>query len=331
VAAGTAAIVRAQGPGRTVSAMRDAAGGGQDGGSAAAGRVRVTVRGDLGAFLRPAARGVGAVTVSRPINGHPAAKDVIEASGVPHPEVAALLVNGRPVDLASRLSDGDEVDVLPWADAARLGLPPATPPVPDDAGAPRFVVDGHLGRLAAYLRMLGFDTWYRSDAADDELAAVAASEARIVLTRDRGLLKRSAVRRGAFVRADRPVEQLVETARRFGLLERATPFGRCIRCNGRLGEVSRAEVLDRLEPLTRRHYRDFRRCDGCGAVYWRGSHHARMSRLIERVTAEASAAAAEAGRDAEERPGAHDGASPGVSRSGAPRPRSARRSRRPPP
>ncbi len=257
----------------------------------ARGAVRLIVLGDLTDFLPPPGRGTASAATTRPIDGRPAVKDVVEAAGIPHPEVGALLVNGGPVGLGARLSDGDEVEVLPWADAARRGLPPAAPPSPEDAEAPRFAVDGHLGRLGAYLRMLGFDTWYRPRADDDELAAVAAAEGRVVLTRDRGLLKRSAVRRGAFVRADRPFEQLVETARRFGLLSRATPFGRCIRCNGRLDAVPREEVLDRLLPLTRRYYREFRRCADCGAVYWRGSHHARMARLIERVRAAAASGA----------------------------------------
>lgn len=229
------------------------------------------------------------MSLVRPIDGHPAVKDVVEAVGVPHPEIGALTVGAVSVGLGHRLSDGIRVDVWSAVDARRLGMSPARAGAPEDAAEPRFVLDGHLGRLAAYLRMLGFDTWYRILAHDGELASVAADEARILLTRDRGLLKRSIVRRGAFVRSDRPVEQLIEITRRFDLLEHATPFGRCIRCNTQLLAASRDEVLDRLEPLTRIHYDEFRRCPGCESVYWRGSHHARMTRLIERVRSAARA------------------------------------------
>jgi uncharacterized protein with PIN domain len=260
----------------------------------------VTLHGDLNDFLRP--RHGGAVTdgpvtrLEQRFEGHPAVKDLLEAVGVPHPEIAAITVNGAAAGFAHPMRDGDTVEAWPSAEAAGLELTtvrslatarstgPGDPELPAE---PAFVVDGHLGRLAAYLRMLGFDTWYRNDADDDRLAAVSASEGRILLTRDRGLLKRGIVERGAWVRSDQPFEQLVEVVRRFGLAGCWQPFGRCIRCNHALVEASRAEVLDRLEPLTRIHYDDFRRCPGCEAVYWKGSHHARMERLIDRVRAAA--------------------------------------------
>jgi uncharacterized protein with PIN domain/sulfur carrier protein ThiS len=259
-------------------------------------RATVVLHGDLVDFLpatrrcySPGALPAAPAVLERTFDGRPAVKDVLEALGVPHPEVAALEVNGEPAGLDRRLDDGDRVEAWPADEAGRLDLPPAVPPAPEDAADPRFVLDGHLGRLAAYLRMLGFDTWYERAADDERLAAVAVAERRILLSRDRGLLKRSVVRRGAFVRSDRPVEQLVEVARRFGLVDRWRPFGRCLRCNRELVAASREEVLDRLQPLTRLYYDDFRRCPRCDAVYWKGSHHARMARLVERVRASAAA------------------------------------------
>jgi uncharacterized protein len=242
----------------------------------------IALHGDLNDF-RPGHR--RDTVVRRQVDGQPAVKDLLEALGVPHPEIAAITVNGAPAGFDHRLYDGDHVEAWPAAEAAELGLVPVLPAAAEDAAEPRFVIDGHLGRLAAYLRMLGFDTWYRNDASDDELAAVAAADRRILLTRDRGLLKRSIVRRGAYVRSDRPVEQLVEVARRYGLVDRWQPFGRCLRCNTLLVRAGREEVLDRLQPLTRIYYDDFRRCPGCEAVYWKGSHHARMERLVDRVRA----------------------------------------------
>jgi uncharacterized protein with PIN domain len=106
-----------------------------------------------------------------------------------------------------------------------------------------------------------------------------------VLTRDRGLLKRRQVTHGLFVHAERPVEQAAEVVRRLDLANRLEPFTRCLRCGGELAPVDKAEVVGRLEPLTRRHFDVFRRCRGCRQIYWRGSHHARLAQVVERIRA----------------------------------------------
>jgi hypothetical protein len=147
----------------------------------------------------------------------------------------------------------------------------------------RFVVDGHLGRLARYLRMLGFDTRWRRDARDDELAHVAAEEGRIVLTRDRGLLKRRNVTHGYCVRDADPRRQLGEVVARLDLSRCTAPFRRCLRCNELLETASKDEVMERLPPRVRERHDAFRRCLSCGRVYWAGSHHRRMERLIAEV------------------------------------------------
>jgi hypothetical protein len=152
--------------------------------------VTIRVYGQLDDFLSPGRRGAAAV---RRIDGSPAVKDVVEAIGVPHPEVGLILVDGEAVGFEHRLEPGDRVAVYPPFRALDLGS--TVRPAPDSGPPddPRFVLDGHLGRLAAYLRMCGFDTWYERRAADEALARVAADEARILLTRDRGLLKRAIV------------------------------------------------------------------------------------------------------------------------------------------
>lgn len=244
------------------------------------GWVTVAIHGDLNDFLPPHRPGP---LVRRRIDGRPAAKDVLEAIGVPHPEIAALTVNERPARLGDPIRDDDRVEAWPADQAAALGLPIVPEALCEPGQEPTFVVDGHLGRLAAYLRMLGLDAWHERAADDDRLAGLAAARESILLTRDRALLKRAIVRRGHWLRSDQPVEQLVDVVRRFDLVRWWQPFGRCLSCNSRLIVVSREAVLDRLERLTRAHYDDFRRCPGCDAVYWKGSHHARMERLIERV------------------------------------------------
>ena len=247
--------------------------------------VEVRFHGDLNDFLPAALRNAA---LRRRIAGRPAVKDVLEAAGVPHPEIALVLVNDAPVGLDHRLDPGDRVAAYP-AGWARPGLPPpaAMPPLATmparPAGTARFVLDGHLGRLAAYLRMCGFDTVYRRDATDDELARVTGADDRILLTRDVGLLKRSVVRRGAFVRSERPEEQLVDVLRRFDLTALVRPFIRCLRCNGPLEPVERERVESDVPPRVYREHVAFSRCADCGGIYWRGSHHARMSRLLARA------------------------------------------------
>ncbi len=234
--------------------------------------------GELNDFLPAGRRGV---RFTHRFSGSPTVKDAIEALGVPHAEVDVVLVDGRPVTFAHRLGDGVAVSVHPAFGATEVAPRDRVGPAPLDE--PRFVLDGHLGRLAAYLRMLGFDAWYRNDVRDEVLATVSTTENRILLTRDRALLRRGAVVRGRFVRSDQPRQQLREIVERFELRPRIAAFTRCIRCNGRLEPVDRDEVLERLQPLTRRYYDVFARCRSCNSVFWRGSHHARMTRLIETV------------------------------------------------
>lgn len=230
------------------------------------GAARLRFHGTLQDFLPPTRR---EEPVTQGFHGNPAAKDVIEAAGVPHPEVARLRLDDRPARLADRLRDGARVEVFPYAD----GEAPAPEPL-------RFVLDVHLGRLAAYLRMLGFDSAWSNAAEDAALAACAARERRLLLTRDVGLLKRSEVEWGYWPRGSDPRAQLREVSRRFGLPARATPFTRCVACNGALEDVAKAEVLARLPPRVAAGQDVFRRCAACGRVFWKGTHHARMRALI---------------------------------------------------
>ena len=211
-------------------------------------------------------------------NGTPAVRDPIEALGVPHTEVDLILVDGASVDLGHRLRGGERVAVYPVFE--RLDLADVTRLRPAPLREPRFVLDVHLGRLAGYLRLLGFDCLYRNDYDDVELLAISLSQHRIVLSRDTGLLKRSELTHGAFVHAQDPRQQVREVLDRFQLHRRIAMFSRCGRCNGALATLA-ADVARTLVPteVARRHS-DFRRCIGCGQVYWPGSH---LPRLRERL------------------------------------------------
>lgn len=206
-------------------------------------------------------------------------KDRIESFGVPHTEVDLVLVNGVSRGFDWRVQDGDHISVYPVFEAFDIaGLARLRPePLRD----PRFVLDIHLGRLAAYLRMAGFDTLYRNCYTDEELAAVSSSQRRILLTRDVGLLKRGEVTHGYFVRQTAPRLQLEEIVKRFDLGRLVRPFTRCMRCNGVLQEVSKEDVANRLPERVAESHQDFRRCPDCGRVYWKGSHHQRMQKYLE--------------------------------------------------
>lgn len=234
---------------------------------------------ELNDFLPPAHRGH---EVPHYFPDRPAVKDRIEALGVPHPEVDLILVNGISVGFEHLLQDGDRVSVYPHLHleaAATLSHVRPEPP------QPWFVLDVHLGRLATGLRLLGFDTLFGPDFDDPVLARLSSSTGRILLTRDRGLLKRSEVIHGYCVRSSDPNEQVVEVLRRFDLFESVQPFQRCLRCNGRLVEVPKDAITDRLEPITREHFHEFYECSGCGRIYWKGSHYEAMLQYVERVRA----------------------------------------------
>lgn len=232
---------------------------------------------ELNDFLPPARRHR---PVAQAMTRRTSIKDAIEALGVPHPEVDVILVDGGSVGFEHLLEAGSapRVAVYPWSLTPSLAevhhLRPR-PPMP-----PRWVLDVHLGRLAGYLRLLGFDCRYRNDVTDGELAACADEEDRILLTRDRPLLKRKRIRLAHFVRADAPRRQLAEVCAVFDLYDAFAPFTRCSHCNGLLAPVAKAEVLHRLEPLTRRYVEHFLECTGCGRLYWHGSHMIKMRELV---------------------------------------------------
>ncbi|RLK48154.1 hypothetical protein DFR31_2031 [Alkalispirillum mobile] len=232
---------------------------------------------ELNDFLPPERR---KVAFDYPLDRRAAVKDVIEALGVPHPEVELILVNGESVGFDYIVRDGDRVAVYPVFESFDISEHLRVREFP--LRELRFVLDAHLGRLARYLRLCGFDTLYRNDFRDAELASISAHKGRVLLTRDIRLLKRRIITHGYFVRSDRPEAQLTEVLHRFQLQDRAAPFRRCARCNALLRDADKAEVAPRLEPLTRRYYDTFKVCSGCGQVYWYGSHARRIERLIER-------------------------------------------------
>jgi uncharacterized protein with PIN domain len=202
---------------------------------------------------------------------------------VPHTEIDLVLADGESVDLSWILRDGARVSVYPVFES--IDVSPIARVRPAPLRELRFAVDGHLGRLARHLRMLGFDAWWSAAAGDAELARVAAAERRIILTRDAGLLKRRSVTHGLHVRSLEPRRQLAEVVERLDLLRRIDPFSRCLRCNGVLEDVPKEAVARELPPRVREEQDAFRRCPSCRRVYWAGSHRRRMEALVAELAA----------------------------------------------
>jgi uncharacterized protein len=218
--------------------------------------------------------------VSVAVDGKRSVKDAIESIGIPHVEVALIVVSGNPVGFDHPLVGGERVAVYPpfrtLPPSGRVDTPPVTPL--------RFAADVHLGTLARRLRLLGFDTFYANDADDATLAAVTERDGRILLSRDRQLLMRRCVVHGYLPRSDDPERQLREVADRYHLDVHATPMTRCVNCNGLLRPAELAEVTDRIPPKTRAAFVDYAVCTDCDQVYWPGAHLPAIDAIVDDVS-----------------------------------------------
>ena len=234
---------------------------------------------ELNDFLPPEKR---LETFDHHCNGPVSVKHLIEALGVPHTEVGLILANGAAVAFSYLVQPGDRISVYPhFATLDVSSLARLRPPLPYP---PRFLLDIHLGRLAAYMRLLGFDAAYPDDNHNDQdLAQIANEENLILLTRDQGLLKRSIVTHGYCLRTRDSRQQLTAVLHRFNLFDQIRPWQRCLKCNGRLQPVEKSLIRHRLEPKTNKYFDEFHICQSCNQIYWKGSHYERMQKLIESV------------------------------------------------
>jgi uncharacterized protein with PIN domain len=239
-------------------------------------KVRLRFHGDLNVFLRSRARDA---VVERPLAEKTSIKDIIESCGVPHPEVDLILIDDQPVGFGHTVDNDAMVEVFPVEKRGTVYTDKRLQAI----GISRFVADGHLGRLTRNLRLLGFDVAYPKDADDRQLLEVMTNENRALLTRDRRLLMHGIVQHGYYPRSQNADEQTIEILRRFDLSELIAPFTRCLRCNAPLEEAAKADVIDKLEPLTKIYYDQFRRCPDCKQIYWPGSHFPKLQKRIEEI------------------------------------------------
>ncbi len=222
--------------------------------------LQIRLIGSLNEFLPPNRRDR---TIQMVFQGNQTYKHLIESIGVPHPEIAAIQVNDSPGELNQIALENCRLDVYPY--------PPGDPRIrPASVG---FVLDGHLGKLASYMRILGFDVRYHFDANDETLAAISAAENRILLTRDRGLLERKQVLFGYWIRVQDSRQQLLDVVHRYDLMGEIHPFTRCPKCNGSLNAVDKESIAADLLPNTLAFYHQFWQCAECRQVYWQGSHY----------------------------------------------------------
>lgn len=214
--------------------------------------------------------------------GHPSVKDVIESLGVPHCEVDMIMVNGNSVGFDYSLNDKDDVSVYPVFESIDILNVQHLRERP--LRSTKFILDVHLGTLAKYLRMFGFDTLYQNNYNDDEIINISLDERRTILTKDKGILKHSRVNRGYYIRNSNPEKQLIEILDRFDLKNSFNEFTRCLDCNTLLSKIEKDKIAGRLPQKVKERQNEFYICNGCNKIYWPGSHYLKMRELINKVT-----------------------------------------------
>lgn len=233
---------------------------------------------ELNDFLPPQRR---KIRFTHLYTGRTSVKDMIESLGVPHSEIDLILVNGRPVDFTYIVHDDDDISVYPVFESFDIGEVTRLRPKP--LREPRFIADVHLGKLARYLRMMGLDTLYENNFTKEGLVRISLDEKRVILTKDRNLLKRNDITHAYWIRSEEPTEQASEVIERFHLHNEVKEFSRCMECNTLLEKVDKDSVSAKLPPKVEAYHKDFYQCPNCGRIYWKGTHYERMKDLITKI------------------------------------------------
>jgi uncharacterized protein with PIN domain len=240
--------------------------------------VSLTFHDDLQMLLR---KGYADKMVKYTLKRRASIKDIIESLGIPHTEVAQLLLNNKELGFSFIPVGGEDIDVLSFSE--KISALTSTLLRPRLICASKFMVDINVQKLARNLRIMGFDTTVVPEMRLVEIGSLAASQQRILITRNRELLKCNSVIHGHLPRSENHATQLQEVVKRYRLNLHFRPFTRCITCNGDLKYVSKQDVYHRLEPLTRKYFNTFKLCSDCEKVYWQGSHHDQIRQLIAAI------------------------------------------------
>lgn len=214
-------------------------------------------------------------------SGRNSVKDMIESIGVPHIEIDLILVNGQSVDFNYAVQDKDEISVYPVFES--FDILDVQHLRSKQLRIPKFVVDVQLGTLAKYLRMLGLDTCYRNNLKKDEIIKISLQEKRVILTKDKSLLKRNEVTHGYWIRNKNTEEQILELINRFDLKNEIKEFSRCLQCNTELITVEKKKIEENLPPIVRQHRNEFYYCKNCDKIFWKGTHYEKMKARIARI------------------------------------------------
>lgn len=213
--------------------------------------------------------------------GSPSVKDAIESLGIPHTEIDLILVNGVSVDFKYLLRNEDMISVYPVFET--LDISPIIKLRAKPLRITKFVLDVNLGKLARKLRMLGFNTLYQNSYTDKAIIHMSIRDKRVILTRDRGLLKNKMITHGYWVRSTYPEQQLEEIVKHFDLTSQIKPFRRCMVCNGLIKAVHKKEIAKQLPEKTRQSFDEFYRCSKCNKIYWKGSHYIKMTKMVNHL------------------------------------------------
>lgn len=239
-------------------------------------KIHLSFLGDLSIFLSKHKRAKSLVHF---VKDRSSVKDVIESLGIPHTEVDAIVVNGISVDFSYLVNNKDHIKVYP--DASRVKRYLVKDLKPKINFKPRFIIDVHLGKLAKALRLLGFDVLFDPELDDPDIIKIGVNERRIILTCDHGILKHSKVKYGYYVRSTGEFDRVTEVIKRFKLKPMIKPLSRCAACNGPIIHVAKEEILDKLEPLTKKYYNEFYKCQTCQQIYWKGSHFQKLTKKLK--------------------------------------------------
>jgi uncharacterized protein len=151
----------------------------------------------------------------------------------------------------------------------------------------KFIVDENVGKLAGWLRMMGFDTVFFSGGDDSVMVKQALAQDRILLTRDTGIMKRRVVQKGqlkaVLFQSEDPDYQMKRLLMEFDLIKDSRPFTLCLEDNHLLVEKTPGEVKDRVPPFVFQTQEQYKECPLCGRVYWRGSHWSAMTKKLEEL------------------------------------------------
>ena len=208
-------------------------------------------------------------------------KDLIESLGVPHTEVDLIRVNNKSVGFGYLINDKDDISVYPVFES--FDIKDVQHLRPNPLRKPKFITDVHLGKLTKYLRMLGLDVLYKDNFTDDTIIELSLKEERVILTKDKNLLKRNEITRGYFVKDSDPERQVIEVVKRVQLQNQIKEFTRCLECNSLLKPVRKEEIENRIPLKVKENQNEFYVCDVCDKIYWQGTHFDKMKSLIQKI------------------------------------------------